>query len=708
MPLLSLLLTFLVLTFASPAHAAEKTWIIFNNTYKGAIYLEFTGNNPCLTRPLLEEWRVKKEILSQLAWSPKRCLSQHSAQKFSFQYWYKKSAGLLTLLFPKEAMNPQENGVATSRWDDGINALFVNYSANWDKRSAQYSWERPGTDARLDMDNGLNIGAWRLRYQNTFWRDRNNDRGSYTRAYSLWRSIRSLRSRLTFGDGATSGSMFDSFSFRGASLASDQAMYPDSWRSFSPWISGYARSEAEVTIHQNGQRVYRIHVPPGSFTIKNFYPPDTQGDLELTVQESDGTELTRTLPWSVLPNLTAQNILNYELAAGRYKPYTGTSGDKDHFFQSTFSWGSAPGTTLFAGWQQGEDYTSQVIGMGKNLYAWGALSADLRGASYKQNGETSRGTVWRLRYTKAFFSSQTQMNAELQRYPQGSQYRSMEEKINRASSLRYGVDDDLTQRAVSGTLEINHSYNEDTTLSLTWDWTRSHKRHDSNQTLSFNMITRWRDIDINMYSSRLHYDEDPAETVIGFNISIPLSLGNRTVNVGYVSELASRNKDSNGVNVYGSALDDYSLRYDVTAKHIIHGNDELTMTTGYQYHAGEANLGLTRSGRQRDYHADVSGSLLFHSDGLTTGQQLGDTVALVQVPHTSGVSFYNQFGATTDADGELVVSYLTPWRVNELTVDAYNLPDNLQLENDELEVVPTEGAIVKRRFTPLRTLTTLP
>lgn len=188
---------------------------------------------------------------------------------------------------------------------------------------------------------------------------------------SLWRSITPLRSRVTLGDGNTSSNMFDSLAFRGASLASDEAMYPDSWRPYSPWINGYARTEAEVTIHQNGVRVYRIHVPPGPFTIRDFYPPDPDGNLELTVQESDGTERTRLLPYSSMPNLVHHGLFSYELAAGRYKPFHGIDRDKDRFWQSTFSWGVAPQVTVFAGLQQGEHYFSQVAGFGANLGRWG-------------------------------------------------------------------------------------------------------------------------------------------------------------------------------------------------------------------------------------------------------------------------------------------------------------------------------------------------
>ncbi|MCT4703084.1 fimbrial biogenesis outer membrane usher protein [Enterobacteriaceae bacterium H20N1] len=696
MLLRSILLVLLSGVFIPHARADDKTWIILNNNFKGAISLNFNQDYPCLTRPLLEEWGVRHMLLDQLKWTKQYCLTKHSAEQFSFKLWYRPEAGLLTLLFPEEAINPQQNGVATSRWDDGITALFSNYRLDIDRQRARYSWEQSGSDATIVLDNGLNVGPWRLRYQNTIWRDRKGNHGSYTRSYSLWRSIRALRARLTMGDGTTSGAMFDSFSFRGAALASDESMYPDSWRSFTPWINGYARSEAEVTIHQNGERVYRIHVPPGSFTINDFYPPDPQGNLELTVQESDGSERTRTLPWSVMPNLTGDRVFNYELTGGRYKPWMGS--DKDRFLQSTFAWGVGWGTTLFAGLQQGEDYASQVAGIGKNLAGLGALSADISSARYTQQEKTLRGEVLRLRYAKAFFTTRTNVTASLQWYPKNGSYRTLEEKISRADMLRYDWDDDNGARAIHGQSEINQSFNEDSTLSLTWDWTRSRKQHASRQSLTLNLNTRWKELDISLYGGRERYQSNPAEMVLGLNFSVPLSLGSHTVNAGYVSEIQSRGQDSQGINLYGSALSDYSMRYDVTAQHVAHGDDELKMSARYQYNSGEANLSMTRGGKQRDYHLDISGSLLAHRGGIVTGQQMGDTMALVDIPGTSGVAFYNQFGSVTNASGEMLVSYMTPWRVNRITVDTYNLPDGVKLENQELEVVPTSGAVVKVGF----------
>ncbi len=695
---LRLFLTLPFVLLALSAFANERTWIILNNDYKGGIFLDFHGQQPCLTRPLMEEWGVIMPLLDRLTWDARGCLTAQSAQEYHLQYWYQPDADLLTLLFPEPAINAQQNGVSTSRWDDGITALFMNYRLDVDNQRARDRWDTPGTDATLKLDNGLNVGPWRLRYSNVLWREKEGQHGSYSDSVALWRSITPLRARLTFGDGNTSSNMFDSFTFRGISLSSDQAMFPDSWRPWTPWINGYARTEAEVTIHQNGQRVYRIHVPPGPFTIRDFYPPDTQGNLELTIQESDGTERTRLLPYSIMPNLVQHGRFSYELAAGRYKPYHGMESQRDRFWQSTLSWGVAPRLTLFGGLQQGERYVSPVAGVGGNLGGWGALSVDVSHARYTQAQQSQRGSVWRLRYARAFLNTQTSLNAQFQWYPDGSQYRTFEEKISRAGMLKYGLDDDTTRRAMQGKLEINQNIGEDSSLSLSWNWTKGRNGAGSRQSLEMSLDYDWQDLDVSLYGGYQRYPGMSGESTLGINISIPLSLGMRTVNVGYVSDLASHGNDSHGVNIYGSALGDNSLRYDLTAKHEVHGNDALETSLGWQYNAGEMNASLVRSGRQRDLHADVSGSVVLFDGGIALGQTLGGTSALVEVPEVSGVGFYNQFGTTTNGDGRLLVSYMTPWRVNRVTVDTFSQPEERHFPVSEREAVPTDGAILYLRF----------
>ncbi|MEA1064377.1 fimbria/pilus outer membrane usher protein [Erwinia sp. HR93] len=703
------LLVTLPLSFC--AEAREKTWVILNNAYKGAIQLDFTGDEPCLRRPLMEEWGVFPPLLKKLEWDDNGCLTARSAKTFELKYWYRPDAQLLTLLFPEPAINAQQNGISTSRWDNGINALFVNYQLDVDKYRTQSDWDPSGTEGALNLDSGINFGPWRLRQKNNFWRDREGLRGSYSNGTSLWRNIASMRSRLTLGDGYTSANMFESFTYRGAALGSDEAMFPDSWRPYAPWINGYARTEAEVFIYQNGERVYRIHVPPGPFTIRDFYPPNPDGDLELTIQENDGTERKRKLPYSVMPNLVQHRMFSYELIAGHYKPYRmgkeKSLQEHSRFFQSTGSWGIAPKTTLFAGVQQAEDYASQVVGVGGNLGRYGALSFDVSQAQYTIEDSHLRGSMWKLRYAKAFFQTETSINAQLRWYPSNGRYRSFSERISRAENLKswWWLDsrdeDSQDKRAWASRLEVNQNFGEDSSLALVWEWGKARRGGGIDNSLTMSVSANWWDMDVSLYSDYRRSNVSKAETTVGVNISIPFSLGSYTTNVGYVSEMNSQGPDSHGINIYGTALSDYSLNYDVTAQHVIHEDDRLNASLRYQYNAGEMSVSMDRGSAQRHYHAGVNGSVLVHSGGVALGQTLGSTAALVQVPGTPDIGFYNQFGSTTNGNGDLLVSYLTPWRVNRVTMDSYSLPEGMRADNDEVEAVPTEGAIVRLKFMPL-------
>lgn len=649
-------------------------------------------------RPLLREWGVRDIVLDKLEWDADTCLTPAAAETFSFQFWYRPAAHILTLLLPEEAINPQQNGISTSRWDDGIPALLSNYRLDVNNQRARYSGEEGGTEMQLDLESGVNVGPWRLRYQNTFWRESNGDRGSYSRSLSLWRNVTSLRSRLTVGDGYTNGTLFDSIPWRGVSLASNESMYPDSWRPYAPVINGYAHSEAEVTIHQNGERVYRIQVPPGPFTLREFYPPDAQGNLELTIQESDGTERTRQLPYSIMPNMVGHGYFNYELAAGRYRPSRLDEKERPSFWQGTISGGVIPNVTVFGGIQQSDNYHNGVLGVGGNMGTGGAASVDVSQAGYRQQHKSYRGSIWRLRYAKAFFRTETSLNAQLQWYPRGSRYRSLEERLEQSQWLAYGLEDDVTERRVGGQAELTQNFGADSSVSLSWNWVKSRSSANAKNSLSLSMNTSWDELDLSVYAGYARSGSQPTEGTLGINISIPFSIGGHGSNIALVSDLKSRDKSSHGINVYGSALEDFSLRYDATLEQTEHGDDRLAASLGYQYNAGEINMSLNRSGKRRDYHADVSGSLLLYDGGAEFGQILGSTAALIQVPDTPGITFYNQFGSTTNASGHLLVSYLTPWRVNRITADSLTLPENVQLDVDEMETVPTEGAIIMLRF----------
>lgn len=127
---------------------------------------------------------------------------------------------------------------------------------------------------------------------------------------TLQRVIIPFKSELTLGDTWSSSDVFDSVSIRGAKLESDENMLPDSQSGFAPTVRGIAKSNAQVTIKQNGYVIYQTYTPPGPFEINDLNPTSSAGDLEVTIKESDNSKLSIPFLTPLFPFFNAKGILN--------------------------------------------------------------------------------------------------------------------------------------------------------------------------------------------------------------------------------------------------------------------------------------------------------------------------------------------------------------------------------------------------------------
>ena len=118
----------------------------------------------------------------------------------------------------------------------------------------------------LNLRPGLNIGPWRVRNYSTWSRNTSGDntQNNWDSAYTYaQRNIIALKSQLTLGESNSPSDLFDSVPFRGAQLASDDDMLPDSLRGYAPVVRGIARTNAQVIIKQNGYTIYQSYVSRG-------------------------------------------------------------------------------------------------------------------------------------------------------------------------------------------------------------------------------------------------------------------------------------------------------------------------------------------------------------------------------------------------------------------------------------------------------------
>lgn len=169
---------------------------------------------------------------------------------------------------------------------------------------------------------GANLGAWRLRAD---WQAQlNHQTGSgqptdkrldWSRYYA-YRAVSALRSKLTLGEGYLDSGLFDSFRFGGLSLRSDDNMLPPNLRGYAPEVTGVAKSNAKVIISQQGRVLYETTVAAGPFRIQDLNDA-VSGELNVRVEEQDGSVQEFTMNTASIPYLTRPGSLRYKLALGK-------------------------------------------------------------------------------------------------------------------------------------------------------------------------------------------------------------------------------------------------------------------------------------------------------------------------------------------------------------------------------------------------------
>lgn len=154
----------------------------------------------------------------------------------------------------------------------------------------------------------------------------------------LQRAVIPLKGELTVGDDYTAGDFFDSVSFRGVQLASDDNMLPDSLKGFAPVVRGIAKSNAQVTIKQNGYTIYQTYVSPGAFEISDLYSTSSSGDLLVEIKEADGSVNSYSVPFSSVPLLQRQGRIKYAVTLAKYRTNSNDQ-QESKFAQATLQWG---------------------------------------------------------------------------------------------------------------------------------------------------------------------------------------------------------------------------------------------------------------------------------------------------------------------------------------------------------------------------------
>ncbi|GBU14557.1 outer membrane usher protein FimD [Enterobacterales bacterium] len=667
---------------------------------------------PCISRTQLAEMGVRVEQFPLLMNAPAEAcvpftdIIPGATSQFDFNHQ------ALHLSIPQAAMQQTARGtVPESRWDQGIAALLLDYSFSGsngsnntdysrrdyiDDRGNEHTDENGGRSYNnsyyANLRGGANLGAWRLRNNSTWSRNDGQANWDNLGTY-LTRNVAPLKSQVTLGDTSTPGDIFDSVQMRGALLASDDEMYPDSQRGFAPIVRGIASTNAEVVIEQNGYVIYRSFVQPGAFEISDLYPTSSSGDLTVTVKEADGREQHFVQPFSAVAIFQREGHLKYSLSAGEYRGGNYQSG-APNFTQSQLIYGLTHGFTGYGGALLSADYASVALGIGKNLGEIGAVSVDVTQANSQLDDERSeRGQSYRFLYAKSFAGSGTDFRLLGYKYSTQGYYTFQEATDVRAQAdsdyaryhKRSQIQGNLTQQLGDlGSVYLN--------LTLQDYW----QDQGNQRTVSTGYNGRIKSLSWSVaYNYTQSPDYDEADRMLSLSFSLPL--GRAWSSYRMTSDQDGRTSQQVGVS--GTLLEQGNLNYSVQEGYGSHdvGNSG-SASLGYQGRSGNVDAGYNYSRDSQQVNYGLRGGVVMHSEGITLSQPLGETMVLVNADGAKGTGLSNNGSVAIDRFGNAIVPYVSPYRETEVALRSDTLGENVDISDPIQRVVPTRGAVVRARF----------
>lgn len=649
----------------------------------------------CLPPDLVNEIGLNPEIKSQLTWWDQgQCLDISSVPGMEARGDLGASA--LYLNIPQAYLEYRaQDWDPPSRWDDGVSGLLLDYYTSAQTRHEDNKGTFNSVSGNGTM--GTNIGPWRLRAD---WQARHENSGNanvdenwnWSRFYA-YRALATMQAKLTLGENSLFSDIFDSFRYTGASLQSDDNMLPPNLRGYAPEISGVAQTNAKVVISQQGRVIREIQVAAGPFRIQDINEM-ISGELDIRVEEQDGSIQNFTVNSATVPYLTRPGTIRYKVAAGR-------PSNNEHetngpmFATSEFSWGVTNGWSLYGGGIGGNDYNALSIGFGRDLLAFGALSFDATQsrAQLPHDVDVQRGNSYRLSYSKRFEETGSDMSFAGYRFSEQG-FMSMSEFLDaRKDNTDHGSSKEMYSIRFSQQLNaLQVSAYLDYTHQTYWD------RSDKDRiTLSLSRqftVGSLRNLNLSVTGYRNKYESTNDD---GMYLSLSIPWGND----GTLSYNGTYNRHDNTHQAsYYGRLNDRG-NYQISAGASRNG----TLSSGYYNHQTDvAQINASASYQEKGYSsigvavqggmtATAKGAAL-HRSGIMGGtRMLLDTGGVSHIPvKTNGAN------TMTNYFGKAVVTDMTNYYRNRVSIDLNTLPENAEAITSVVQGTLTEGAIGYRKF----------
>ena len=606
----------------------------------------------------------------------------------------------LDISVPQAAMSRQPRGyVSPELWDSGVPSATLGYNLNGYRSATPDLTTSVG---HLDLALGINLGSWHLRQRSSAEVSSGQPSSYQNIATYLAHDIPSIRSDLTVGDSFTDGAVFDSFGFRGVSLASDDQMLPDSQLNYAPIVRGIARTNARVVITQNGNTLLQTTVSPGAFEISDLYATGYGGDLHVTVFEADGTENTFTVPYASLVQLLRPGVWRYTAVAGKVEQpsLTGT----ELFTQATLQHGFNNYLTGYTGAVGAKSYGAGLIGLAVNTVI-GAVAADVTEArATLTDNVSSSGQSLRFSYSKLVSDTQTNITLSAYRYSSSGYYSFGDAQAARQAA-RTGSS--IARARSQWLVNINQTlpprwgnfYLTGTVRSY-WYSSGTTTQYQGGYTNHFRFALTSLSYSISVARQNNVMTGKP-DNQVQVNFSVPLghSPHSPLFSTNFNQDTTDGVRTRRGQEMINGTLgENNQWSYNASASQ---SPGQYSYTAGTQYRGPyasmSASLGEGTGFSQQSLGA--TGGVVVHPGGVTLANQMTDTIGVVEAIGAEGARVTNNVGTTIDHSGYAVLPFLLPYRLNTIEIDPDEaVSPDVEFKSTSESVAPRLNSVVMIRF----------
>ncbi|HAV6634844.1 MULTISPECIES: fimbria/pilus outer membrane usher protein [Serratia] len=659
-----------------------------------------SGSQVCLPPDLVEKMALKEEAAKKVTlWHDNQCADIRGIKGATLSD--RIGGGVLAITIPQAWMKYSDpDWTPPEQWDDGIPGLLLDYNL-----SGQLGKQNHNNNTAQNLSSygtlGANMGAWRLRadYQANY----NQQAGDRSTGFD-WNQIYAYRAlpmqaaKLTLGEIYLDSGVFDAYRFTGLNLASDERMLPPNLQGYAPEVRGIAKSNAKITVSQEGRTLYETTVPAGPFAIQDLNS-SVRGKLDVKVEEQDGTVSTFQVDTATIPYLTRPGYVRYNVALGKTSAYDHrTQGPL--FSASDFSWGLSNAWSLYGGALLGGDYNAWALGLGRDLNVFGAMSLDVTQSIARLPGEpTASGMSFKLNYAKRFDELNSQITFAGYRFSQRkfmnmSQY--LQERYGDYDKNYNGRQKELYTITASKTFMA-----EDSAKAITAYLTYSHQTYWDARTqdrygLSASKLFSVGDISnitASLSAYRTYYQGRTDDSVM-LNFTVPIGDRRR---VGYALQT------NNGDVTHTASYNDYSDPDNTWQVSGGFNQSGKSLARGYYTHNASFGSLNASASYQQDSYSSIGGSfrggltatrhgIAAHQNSSNGGSRMMlDTDGIAGVPINNGRAYSNRFGLA-------VISDITSYYNTDTRIDVNKLADDVEATRAVVQGTLTEGAIGYRHF----------